>query len=215
MNISKILKQEINRRGLSVTAVSEGANVPFSTVSEFLRGGREIGADKASKIATFMGFELVVSKVRREEMSDFEATVATLEKQGYSVDDETMEATKEFVGNLRILADEFGYHDVLNEEDAESASQFVGDMKILAQRFDYPDGFGEEDAELAASFCQDLIWIEEHWSANWGEDDVDAVATFVANLKWLEEVGEEATADRIEKVADFVANLKMKRGKKS
>lgn len=218
MNISKILQKEIGRRGLSVTAVSEGAKVPFSTVSEFLRGEREIGADKASKIATFLGFDLVVSKLRRIEMSNYEATVASLEKQGYSVDDETMETTAEFVQNLRVLADQFGYTDGFSEEDAELASQFVGNMQELAQRFNYPEGFSEEDAELAESFCRNLCVLADRFGYPDGlsEEDAEAVAGFVANLEWLEAEGEEVTSDRIEEVATFVANLgAMKRRKKS
>ena len=61
MNIANILREEIQRRKFTPTKISKETGLPFSTVSEFTRGVREIGVDKASRIATFLGFHLKVS----------------------------------------------------------------------------------------------------------------------------------------------------------
>lgn len=205
MDISKTLRAEIQRRGLSVTAVAEGAEVPFSTVSEFLRDVRDVGSATASKIATFLGFELVKSRLERKAMADYLALVEDLEKRGYAVDDATVKSTEEFAKNLRLIKEQ-GYDD-WNEDDVALAAQFASDLKVVADA-GYGSAWNEDDAELARSFCSDLEWLYSHGWGSWSEEDASEAARFVADLKALEAMGEEATLDRIEQVAEFVRNLR-------
>ena len=81
MDIAKLLRGEIERRGLTPTELSQGVGLPFSMCSEFIRGGREIGVGKASKIGEFLGLSLSVSRQRRNAMAEYMTTIEELEER--------------------------------------------------------------------------------------------------------------------------------------
>lgn len=60
MDIAGLLREELQRRDMTPTTLSKGTGISFSTCSEFMRNVREIGTSKASRIATFLGFQLAI-----------------------------------------------------------------------------------------------------------------------------------------------------------
>jgi transcriptional regulator with XRE-family HTH domain len=181
MDISGLLRTEVERRGLTVTSVAEGADVPFSTVSEFLRGEREIGADKASRIAEFLGFDLTLSRLRRKAMAEHAALVDDLEKRGVSLDDESIEQVRDFAESLRCIEERY---QAWSEDDAEQASKFRADIEWLEEHG--WEAWSEDDASDVAEFASNLKTLEEI-----GEDPTEErmaeVAEFLENLRKQDE----------------------------
>jgi transcriptional regulator with XRE-family HTH domain len=203
MDISKALRAEIERRGLTATNVAEGTGLPYSTVNEFMRGVREIGADKASKIADLLGFNLVISKLRSKAMSEYLELVKSIEDRGVSVDDDTMDAVKEFAENLAYIEEKFPDWDF---DDAENAATFRHDIQWL--EVNGWVSWSEDDADAAAVFRNNVAWLKENDWDVWSEDDATSIDEFVQNLKYLKKIGENPTQERIDEVAELVKNLK-------
>lgn len=66
MSISDAIKAEIERQGLSASAVARRAGVAPNVVSRFLSGERDIQLGTADKIATALGLVLI----RKNELPD-------------------------------------------------------------------------------------------------------------------------------------------------
>jgi transcriptional regulator with XRE-family HTH domain len=202
VSIEDVIRAEITRRGLTPTEIATGAELPFSTVSEFLRGIRVIGVDKASKLAAFLDMELSVSNIRRRTMASYEKTVQALEKSGHELDDASIGQVNQFADDVRFLDEQIGGW---TDEDVQAARQYREDVEWL-QENDTP--FSNEDAHMAAEFRANIEWLSENGWSTWTEEDAEQVAALKANLELLAEWDEEATEERIEAVAQHVANLK-------
>jgi hypothetical protein len=204
MDIQKMLRCEIKRRGLTPADVAYGTELPYSMVNEFIRGKREIGAGKASKIATYLGFEFGVSQLRRKAMTQYEALVKRLVSEGYHVDDESIELVSQFSSDLGVIEARWGDAN-WSEDDAEMADNFRRNLGYLESR-GYSQ-WNEDDAEMAENFWRNIQWLENNGWNGWSEDDADAIAEFVQNLELIKQMGEEATPERMEEVAEFAKNL--------
>jgi transcriptional regulator with XRE-family HTH domain len=205
MSIEDLIRTEIARRGLKPTEIAAGTGLPFSTVSEFLRGIRVIGVDKASKLATFLDMDLSVSNIRRKTMASYEKTVKALEKSGHDLDDASIEQVIQFADDVRFLDEQIGEW---SDQDMQVARQYREDVEWL-QENDTP--FSSEDACMAAEFRANVEWLSDNGWSTWNEEDAEQVASLRANLELLAEWDEEATEERIEAVAQHVANLKKTR----
>ena len=222
MDIARTLREEISRRGLTATDISREVGLPLSTVSGFLRGAQEIGTDKASKIAEYLGFTLIISQIRRKSMEAYLNTVKELEERGVNTDDDTVMAVNylakhypegwtdqdadlaaTFVSDLKSLKEK-GWQD-WSTHDADLARDFLANLEWLANNGWH--SWSAEDANLVAEFVGNLTWLLEHDYKDWGEEDIRDVATFADNLAYIEERGESLDEDRMKEVAEFVANL--------
>ena len=203
MDVSDYLRKEIMRRGFTPTDVSRATGLPFSTVSEFVRGVREVGTDKASAIAEFLGLSLVYGNSRRLAMQKYERTVAELEKKGVDVDDETMERLNNYVANLEWLDRKDDYPPT--DEEAEKLENYVENYRYLQrEKHDLPD---DEKAEWLENCVENYRYLQREGYDFQDDDEMEKVEAFVQNLRWLEEHDEIPDEDRMNEVAEFVANL--------
>ena len=203
MDIAESLKSEILKRGLTASVVARDTELPLSTVSEFLRGGRDISTAKASAIAEYLGFVFTMSQIRKREMKLYLEDIKTIDEAGYSLDDADTAAG--MVRDLKSIEDAYGPWD---QDDADMAARFVNDLRFIEE---HCGDWSEDDANRASQFAEDLKWLETNGWVDWAEEDANMGRDFVADLKYLEQCGESPTEDRMADVRDFVASIKKKR----
>jgi transcriptional regulator with XRE-family HTH domain len=204
VSLAKSIRDEIERRGMPLKRVSDDTGISYSTLRDFVAAGAGISIDRASELAAYLGLELTVSKLRKQEMKEYEKMIQKLEAAGHDVDQDSIEAVAGMVENLKWLKANGGWEE-FGPDEAKMVEEMVANLQWLADH--NWEEFGEDDATMAADFVANL-----HAAANLGwesfdADDAVSLQQVVDNLQWLDERGEEASAERIEEVAQLRANL--------
>lgn len=67
MSIAETIREEVTLRRLTPADVARGSGVPYATVNEFLRDVRDIGTERASRIAEFLELELLSVRLKEHD----------------------------------------------------------------------------------------------------------------------------------------------------
>lgn len=205
MCLAQSIRAEIERRGLPLKRVSDDTGISYSTLRDFVAAGAGLSIDKASELAGYLGLELTVSKLRKQEMKEYEKMIQKLESAGYDVDQDSIEAVAGMVENLKWLKANGWDPAAITDDDFESVEGFVSNLQWLADNG--WESFGEDDAEMAAGMVGNLQTLEQRGWESFDADDAKAISDFTADLQWLEDRGEDPTPERIAEVAQMKADL--------